>query len=236
MSTWREEVLNQIRIMTQEHKNLYFTRQEFIEQRLPFVAEAINTKGETPSQTLSRVLQELRDDNILDFVDNQGLYYFIGDEFQIEENDIPEEVLDSAIKKNKVRFNVIETDETLRQARQRKGQARLRQLTLENYNYQCALCDVSEPSLLVASHLARWADCPQGRGDLANVVCLCRWHDPLLEYGFLSFSDDYRLLKREPHSMFLEQLLQSTNIYRKPREIPLDPVYLALHRERTHFS
>ena len=236
MSTWQEEVLNQIRILTQEKKDLNFTRQEFIEKRLSFVEKKLIVQGETPSQTLSRVLQELRDDNILEFVNNNGKYYFIGDEIRVEENDLPDQVLDKAIKANKLRFDVIETGEIGRQTFQRKGQARLRQLTLENYNYQCALCDVSKPNFLVASHIARWADCPQGRGDLANIVCLCRWHDPLLEYGLLSLSDDCHLLKKDSHSMFLEQLLQSTNTFREPREVPLNPVYLALHRERTHFS
>ncbi len=236
MNTWREEVLNQIRILTQEKKDLNFTRQEFIEKRLSFVEKALNVQGETPPQTLSRVLQELRDENMLEFVNNNGMYYFIGDEIRIEENDLPDQVIDKAIKTNKLRFDVIETDEISRQTLQRKGQARLHELTLENYNFQCALCDISKPNFLVASHLARWADCPQGRGDLANIVCLCRWHDPLLEYGLIALSDDHRLLKKDPHSRFLEQLLQLTNTFREPREVPLDPVYLALHRERTGFS
>jgi hypothetical protein len=236
MSTWREEVLNQIRILTQEKKDLCFTRQEFIENRLSLVEKAINVKGETPSQTLSRVLQELRDENILEFVNNNGLYYFIGDEIQAEENDLPDQVLDKAIENKKLRFDVIETGETSRQTLQRKGQSHLRQLTLQNYGFQCALCDVSKYDLLVASHVARWADCPQGRGDLANVICLCRWHDPLLEYGLLSLTDEHQLLKKDANSKFLEQLLQSTNTYREPRKVPLDPVYLALHRERTGFS
>ena len=236
MSTWREEVLHQIRILTQEKKELHFTRQEFITKRLSFVENALNVKGETPSQTLSRVLQELRDENILEFVNNNGMYYFIGDEIQAEDNDLPDEVIDKTIKNNRLRFDIIETGETTRQTLQRKGQARLRQLTLENYSFQCALCDVSKPDLLVASHLARWADCPQGRGDLANVICLCRWHDPLLEFGLLSLTDDHRLLKKDAHSKFLEQLLQSTKNYREPRKVPLGSIYLEMHRERTHFS
>jgi DNA-binding transcriptional regulator YhcF (GntR family) len=236
MSTWREAVLNGITRLTKSKESYFFSRQELIQYELDQIAQEADTHGETPTQTLSRVLQELRDDNLVEFSDNQGNYIFLAENVNIEREDFPETAIDAAIKAQKLTFGDIPTNETISLARQRLGQQRLRYLTLENYQHQCALCDISDDRLLVASHLARWADSPKGRGDLTNVVCLCRWHDPLVEYGLISFADDYQILKKPTRSQMLSMILDHTNEYRRPIEMPLAPKYLALHRKRTGFA
>jgi predicted restriction endonuclease len=235
MSTWREAVLNGITRLTKSKKSYLFSRQELIQYELDQIAQEADVHGETPTQTLSRVLQELRDDNLVEFSDNHGNYIFLAENVNIEREDFPEPAIDAAIKARKLIFGDIPTGETISLARQRLGQQRLRYLTLENYHHQCALCDLSDDRLLVASHVARWADSPKGRGDLTNIVCLCRWHDPLVEYGLISFTDDYHILKKPTKSQMLSMILENTNAYHLPDEMPLAPEYLALHRERTGF-
>ncbi|NJN96960.1 MAG: hypothetical protein HC875_24125 [Anaerolineales bacterium] len=92
---------------------------------------------------------------------------------------------------------VVATDNIETQTTRRQGQDIVRELTLENYGYQCALCDVSDEQLLVVSHISRWADDHEARGNLSNVICLCKFHDSLFEDGYLSLSDDYKVLKNQ---------------------------------------
>lgn len=59
--------------MNSEHAS-NFTRQNLIEHELAKIIADVDSKGETPEQTLSRVLQELKSAGVIDFVDNRGTY------------------------------------------------------------------------------------------------------------------------------------------------------------------
>jgi hypothetical protein len=45
-----------------------------IELELPTIVAEVGAKGETPTQTLSRILQELRVAGRIEFLDNDGNY------------------------------------------------------------------------------------------------------------------------------------------------------------------
>jgi len=234
---WRDAVINGIKRLTETKNSKIFTRQELIDQQLPLIIQEANSTGETPSQTLSRVLQELRDDALLEFMSHhRGMYYSLLDDIDIEHEDLPSKVIDTAIKVHKLKFDNIRTDERVVETRQRIGQQRLRILTLENYHSQCALCDTDENQFLIAAHLARWADEPDGRGDLSNTVCLCRFHDPLVEYGYISFSDDLQILKKKSQSRMINMVLEETTCFKNPIEFIPTVNYLAMHRKRTGFE
>jgi len=236
MKTWRDAVIEAIQRFTEDKNSYIFSRQEIIRNQLPLITREVESEGVTPAQTLSRVLQELRDDNLIEFIDNSGNYVFLANNLDVEKEDLPEKAIDEAIKNRRLIFNDIHTDEKAVIRRQRIGQNRLRHWTLLNYNFRCALCDVSDKNLLVASHLARWADCKEGRGDLTNIVCLCRWHDPLLEFGLISFTDDYKIIKKTSKYKMIQNLLNYTNTFIKPMNVPLSPYYLEIHRQRTGFA
>ncbi len=76
---------------------------------------------------------------------------------------------------------------------QRVGQNAVRRYTLEQYESKCALCDIAEPGLLVASHIVPWSEDPENRGNPRNVICLCVLHDRLFESGFLKIGEDYKV-------------------------------------------
>nr|WP_321508940.1 hypothetical protein [uncultured Hyphomonas sp.] len=234
---WRDAVINGIQRLTETKNSKIFTRQELIDQQLPLIVQEVGSTGETPSQTLSRILQELRDDDLLDFMSHQrGMYYSLLDEINIEHEDLPSQIIDTAIKENKLRFADTQIGEKVVEVRQRIGQQRLRALTLENYHYQCALCNTDNTEFLVAAHLARWADFPDGRGDLSNIVCLCRFHDPLVEYGYISFSDDLQILKKNTQNQMIDMVLKETTKFKQPIRFLPDSKFLALHRKRTGFG
>jgi hypothetical protein len=172
--------------------------------------------GVTPTQTLSRILQDLRDAGKLEFVD-PGKYLLLDSDIDVEYEDLPDEAIDRALQANRLRIGMVPTDTPQSRARRRKGQARLRSLTIESYESCCAVCDIRDPGLLIASHIVPWAESPKDRGDLRNVICLCRIHDALFERGYWSLDDNLGLLKRDPiPSRMLQRILGDMTVFRPP--------------------
>lgn len=66
--TWREAVSDAIARLTLRRGTNIFTRQILLDEELPAIVQAIGSSGKTPAQTLSRVLQELRDAAEIEFV------------------------------------------------------------------------------------------------------------------------------------------------------------------------
>ena len=100
--------------------------------------------------------------------------------------------------KDSLADTVLDTDtptktEILREMKQRVGQVKNRKNAEKNYPDGCALCKppVTEPDLLIASHIKHWADCkPDEKYDPANVIRLCACHDKLFERGYLRLTDN----------------------------------------------
>ncbi len=115
--------------------------------------------GLTPEQTLSRNLQGLLDEGLVQFLGN-GNYLLLDSPFDAETEDLSDEALDLAIYAGRLKLGRVETDERPAITRRRKGQDRLRVLALDDYGGACAVCDVADSGLLIASHILRWADAP----------------------------------------------------------------------------
>ena len=233
---WRDAVLEALHRFSNRHNTRKVIRQQFIKEELNGIVQVTNSEGVTPSQTLSRVLQELRDENLLYF-DSNGVYVLLDTPINLEAEDLTDDTLDFAIEQKKLQIGLIPTDDQPVLTRQRKGQNRIRYLTLQNYSHRCAICDITESQLLVASHIARWADDLQGRGDLSNVICFCRFHDVLFEYGYLSLTDDYQLLKKgSPTSQTIKAILNLSDHFRLPFTNYPGSHYLQQHRYRSSFE
>ena len=72
--SWRGAVYAAILRLIKKNQTTEFTRKGIIEQELATIAAEVRSRGETPEQTLSRVLQELKSAGIIVFVDNHGRY------------------------------------------------------------------------------------------------------------------------------------------------------------------
>jgi predicted restriction endonuclease len=121
--------------------------------------------------------------------------------------------------------------------RQRRGQARIHKLTVENYRGRCAVCDVTDAELLVASHIVGWADAPEHRGDLSNVICLCRIHDALFEVGYWSLGDNFALLKKDAiRSNTICQVLAGMTAFQAPLNHSPAARFCQRHRARAGFA
>lgn len=234
---WRDATLRALLRYSTRHQTKLVQRRALVREELNRIASDVGSLGKTPNQTLSRVLQQLRDEGLLEYVDYRGTYFLSFKPVDIESEDLPDKAIDAALRNNKLRFGMIRVGESRTDRRQRQGQARLRQLTLDNYRHCCALCNESDTNLLVASHISRWGDDPEGRGDLTNVICLCKFHDALFETGYISFSDDLHVLTSDAaRGEIVSAILRKTKSFRAPLSFSPSFDYLRKHRFRTGFD
>ena len=78
--------------------------------------------------------------------------------------------------------------------KQRINQGLFRKMILSNYNSTCAICDLNNVKLLVASHIIPWSENKKERLNPHNGLCLCSIHDKSFDVGLISFDKDLRLL------------------------------------------
>ena len=128
----------------------------------------------------------------------------------------------------------LEGTEALRLVKQRIGQNLYRQALLEYWGGACALTGLAIPALLRASHAKPWADCESDdeRLNVFNGFLLSAHFDALFDAGFISFTDDGRLLI-SPNLTDQDKILlglesPSTLRWISPRHLP----FLGRHRAR----
>jgi predicted restriction endonuclease len=76
----------------------------------------------------------------------------------------------------------------------RVGQAFFRRAVLSAYEFRCCISGLSIPELLVASHIVPWRDDKANRLNPRNGLCLSAVHDRAFDLGFISVSNDLRLI------------------------------------------
>lgn len=77
MATWREAVEAAVRRQAARSGGVV-TRQQLESEEDDRMRADTGTEGATPMQTVSRVLQEMRDDGIIEFTDDRGTYRLTG--------------------------------------------------------------------------------------------------------------------------------------------------------------
>jgi hypothetical protein len=105
-----------------------------------------------------------------------------------------------------------------------------------NFEGKCCLSGIREDALLIASHIVPWADDKTIRLDPSNGLLLDTLHDRLFDRGFISFTDDLKVIVRPPWkecSDPLRQLLKSLKgrQARHPIRKGINPAYLCYHRK-----
>lgn len=229
---WRDSVLDALAREAGRVGAQTVTRQGLLANELNTITRETRTKGPTPAQTVSRILQDLRDEDVVRFV-GRGRYQLVHSPLLVEHADLTDAALDEGIRNRTVRFVDVPTESTMAMARRRHGQARLRSLVLAAYAGQCAVCDIRDPKLLVCSHIVPWSEDSDLRGCLDNAICLCRPHDALFEVGYWSLQDDLTVIRR--HATFaatVNALLPADLVFRRPSEYAPAPTNLARHRRR----
>ncbi len=235
-TSWKQAVKDAIERYSRRHKTVQIDRGKLLAEEQARMVATTSSVGRTPAQTISRILQELRDDGFL-FFSSSGRYTINDKNFDVLSEDAPDDALEHAAAKGRLILSDVSATDVAGQARIRRGVAALRYATLANYAHSCALCDIRETPLLVTSHVARWADRPEARGMLSNTICFCRFHDSLFENGFFSLDDRYRIVRRSGirSRCILTWLDTCTFAFRTPTIAP-SPNYLREHRDRTGLS
>ena len=77
---------------------------------------------------------------------------------------------------------------------QRIMQNFFRRAVLSNYRGRCCMSGVSEPRLLVASHIVPWRTDKANRLNPSNGLCLSAIHDKAFDNGLITLSDDLRII------------------------------------------
>lgn len=76
----------------------------------------------------------------------------------------------------------------------RVNQGIFRDKLLQRFS-SCCLCDVSNQSLLIASHIKPWnASEPDEKLDINNGFLMCPNHDRLFDQGWITFADDGKIV------------------------------------------
>lgn len=75
----------------------------------------------------------------------------------------------------------------------RIGQKKFSDEIKKIYGNKCCFpgCDINDPRFLIGSHIARWSDNENLRGNLGNGLCLCLMHDKAFELGIFTIDKQF---------------------------------------------
>ncbi len=155
-------------------------RQDLLDQSRS-VLEAEFPEANTPGQTLSRVLQELRDSDELEFLDHAGTYRIR--ELEVDAADVSTDQGTGTYE--------AETYETTVQARSMP--AAFREAVLSWYDARCPVSGVDHAGLLDVAHVLPWSDYPDRRTDPANVIPLDKTHHEAFDRGLFTLDSGFHL-------------------------------------------
>lgn len=80
---------------------------------------------------------------------------------------------------------------------QRIKQHFFRRAVLSSYRGRCCMSGLSEPRLLIASHIVPWSRDRTNRLNPSNGLCLSAIHDRAFDKGLISLNDDFRVMLSE---------------------------------------
>lgn len=77
---------------------------------------------------------------------------------------------------------------------QRIKQQFFRRAVLSSYRGRCCMTGLSEPRLLVASHIVPWSADRSNRLNPRNGLCLSSLHDKAFDQGLITLTDNFRII------------------------------------------
>ena len=104
---------------------------------------------------------------------------------------------------------------------QRIKQNFFRRAVLSSYGGRCCMSGVSEPRLLIASHIVPWSKDRNNRLNPSNGLCLSAIHDRAFDKGLITLSDDFKVIVSD-------ELKRRDEAFVKAVFLPLDGQAIAL--------
>lgn len=119
---------------------------------------------------------------------------------------------------------------------QRIKQHFFRRAVLSSYRGRCCMSGLSEPRLLIASHIVPWSSDKANRLNPSNGLCLSAIHDRAFDKGLISLTNDWRVVvsnelrsRDEPFVKTIFLPLEGQQIEMPERFRP-DHAFLVRHR------
>ena len=120
---------------------------------------------------------------------------------------------------------------------QRIKQNFFRRAVLSSYRGRCCMSGLSDPQLLIASHIVPWSSDKANRLNPSNGLCLSAIHDRAFDKGLISLTDDGRV-------MLSDEIRKRDEVFVKTVFLPLEnkliemperftPDHAFLHHHRT---
>jgi predicted restriction endonuclease len=125
-----------------------------------------------------------------------------------------------------------EGEDVLRFVKTRRNQSLFRGMVLSAYDSKCAVTGVSNPKLLVASHIVPWRTNKTARLDPRNGICLNPLHDKAFDEGLITLNNDMSV-RCSPHFVVPNSVreLFDGQTARLPSKFRPLPEYLEYHRD-----
>jgi len=120
---------------------------------------------------------------------------------------------------------------------QRIKQNFFRRAVLSSYRGRCCMSGLSEPRLLVASHIVPWSKDKANRLNPSNGLCLSAIHDRAFDKGLITLTDDFKIvvskeLKRKKEPFVTEVLLPlDGRTIEPPERFAPQAEFIAWHRK-----
>lgn len=136
----------------------------------------------------------------------------------------------------------VETGTQIATVNSRIGQSRFAREIKKRYSNTCCFpgCSIADPRFLVCSHIARWADNEELRGELGNGLCFCLFHDKAFELGLFTLDDQFKVFinpkERNKESSVLRKLVLHEREQIKLAEIRPLREALREHRRRVNIN
>ena len=109
---------------------------------------------------------------------------------------------------------------------QRIKQHFFRRAVLSSYQWRCCMSGLTEPRLLVASHIVPWSKDKANRLNPRNGLCLSALHDKAFDSGLVTLSDDFRIILSKELSRNDEPFVRDVLFPLKGRSIDLPQRFL----------
>lgn len=170
-TSWKQAVWEAVQRLALKSPGIPINRQDILEHELAAIVAIVGSQGLTPHQTLSRVLQELRDDGVLLF-DGAGSYRL-------------------SVSASALSLEQAIATETQALVKARRGQGAFRRSLERRWGSRCPLTGITEPELLRASHIVPWNQCETDAERLEpdNGILLSALWDAAFDRLLVTFDD-----------------------------------------------
>lgn len=126
---------------------------------------------------------------------------------------------------------------------QRVKQTFFRRAVLSSYRGRCCMSGLSEPRLLMASHIVPWSKDKANRLNPRNGLCLSALHDRAFDRGLIALTDDFRVcvsddLKRHHGVSLVSSALLSLEgkAIELPERFYPEQAFVARHRREQYLG